>query len=78
MSRFEVIGLKSDRERIRSVAGRLAKGGTEADFIRQKIDRALAGEAPKKGSVLAALRRSPLVGADLRFKRSRVTLQGCD
>ena len=29
------------------------------------------GEPPKKGGILAALRRSPLVGADLDLTRSR-------
>lgn len=29
------------------------------------------GEPPKKGGILAALRRSPLVGADLNFTRLR-------
>ena len=31
------------------------------------------GEPPKKGGILAALRRSPLVGADLNLVRSRDT-----
>ena len=30
----------------------------------------MAGEPPKKGGILAALRRSPLVGADLKLARS--------
>jgi hypothetical protein len=33
----------------------------------------MAGEPPKKGGILAALRRSPLVGADLNLARSRDT-----
>jgi len=32
-----------------------------------------ASEPPKKGGILAALRRSPLVGADLNLTRSRDT-----
>ena len=32
-----------------------------------------ANEPPKKGGILAALRRSPLVGADLNSIRSRDT-----
>ena len=31
----------------------------------------IAGEPPSKGGILAALRRSPLVGADLNLARSR-------
>jgi predicted XRE-type DNA-binding protein len=35
------------------------------------VNRSTAGEPPKKGGILAALRRSPLVGADLNLSRSR-------
>jgi hypothetical protein len=35
------------------------------------FERPPAGEPPKKGGILAALRRSPLVGADLDLARSR-------
>jgi len=31
----------------------------------------IAGEPPRKGAILSALRRSPLVGADLDLTRSR-------
>jgi len=31
----------------------------------------IAGEEPKKGGILATLRRSPLVGADLDLTRPR-------
>jgi hypothetical protein len=33
--------------------------------------RGLVGEPPRKGGILAALRRSPLVGADLDLSRQR-------
>jgi hypothetical protein len=33
--------------------------------IRATVRRTIAGEQPKKGGILSALRRSPLVGADL-------------
>jgi len=33
----------------------------------------VAGEPPKTGGILAALRRSPLVGANLNLARSRDT-----
>jgi hypothetical protein len=33
--------------------------------------RGVAGEPPTKGNILAALRRSPLVGVDLNLARSR-------
>ena len=70
MARFEVRGLDADRELIRSLARRLAKGDHDAAQIRAAISRAITGEPPKKGGILAALRRSPLVGADLTLARS--------
>jgi len=71
MARFEVLGLGSDRQLIRSLASRLAEGGPEAERIRTSVDLTIAGDARKKGSVLEALRRSPLVSAQLKLKRSR-------
>lgn len=50
---------------IRSLAKRLAKGGSDADRIRAKIGDALDG----KGGIVAALLRSPLVGAELDLTR---------
>jgi hypothetical protein len=72
MARFEVLGLGSDRDLIRSLASRLAEGGPEAERIRKSVDRTIAGEPRQKGGILAALRRSPLVSVQLKLKRSRV------
>jgi hypothetical protein len=69
MARFEVVGLDADRELIRSLARRLAEKGEAAVALRASVSRTLSGEPPGKGGVLAALRRSPLVGADLDFTR---------
>ena len=69
MARFEVIGLDSDRELIRSLARRLAENGDAASVLRAAVSRTLSSEPPRKGGVLAALRRSPLVGADLDLTR---------
>ena len=69
MARFEVVGLDGDRRLIRSLARRLAENGNDAVRIRAMVSRAIGGEAPKKGGVLAALRRSPLVGAGLEIGR---------
>jgi hypothetical protein len=65
MGRFEVFGLDGDREMIRSLAKRLAWNDTEAARIRALVSQTIADEPPRKGGILAALRRSPLVGADL-------------
>src|SRR3954466_14867193 len=69
MARFEVLGLDADRDLIRSLARRLAEDGPEAAQLRAQVSRSLAGEPPRKGGILAALRRSPLVGADLEVRR---------
>ncbi len=69
-ARFEVLGLERDRALIRSLAKRLAQDDAEAARIRATVNRTVAGEKSRKGGVLAALRRSPLVGANLDLKRS--------
>ena len=73
MARFEVLGLDADRELIRSLARRLAEDDPEALRIRATVSQTIAGEPPRKGGILAALRRSPLVGADLDVARSHVS-----
>jgi hypothetical protein len=67
--RFEVIGLDADRDLIRSVAKRLAQNDPEASRIRMELMRAVAGVRKQLGGILAALRRSPLVGAELKIER---------
>jgi hypothetical protein len=44
--------------------------GSEAAPKRAAASRMITGEPPKKGGILAALRRSPLVGAGLNLGRS--------
>ena len=56
-------------ELIRSIARRLAGNAADSAQIRATIRRSVAGEPQKKGGILNALRRSPLVGADLDLKR---------
>jgi hypothetical protein len=69
MVRFEVLGLDADRELIRSLARRLAANGLDSARLRDTVRLTISGEQPKKGGILNALRRSPLVGADLDFSR---------
>lgn len=71
LARFEVLGRDADRALIRSLARRLAEDGPEVSRLRAAISQSLAGEPPRKGGILAALRRSPLVGADLDLTRPR-------
>lgn len=66
---YEVAGLEVDRDMIRSLANRLATEGPHADPIRAKIKQLLAGQ----GSIAGALRRSPLVGANLDLTRDRIS-----
>jgi hypothetical protein len=66
---LEVLGRRSDRDLIRSLARRLAEDSAEALRLRAIISRSIADGPPKKGGTLAALRRSPLVGADLDLRR---------
>lgn len=70
MARFDVLGLDVDRKLIRSLAKRLAADDPGARSMRATLSRALAPEEPNKGGILAALRRSPLVGADLDVARA--------
>ena len=72
MARFEVLGLDADRELIRSLAKRLAENDRDATRLRASVSRTISGEPPKKGGILAALRRSPLVGADLEVTGKRI------
>jgi hypothetical protein len=71
LARFEVLARDADRDLIRSLARRLAEDDAEASKLRAMVGEAVAGEPPKKGGILAALRRSPLVGADLDLRRQR-------
>jgi len=71
LARFEVMGRDGDRDLIRILARRLAEDTPEARELRDTVARNVAGEPPRKGGILAALRRSPLVGADLDLDRPR-------
>ncbi len=70
LSRFEVLGLESDRELLRSLARKMADGDAASESLRASL-RALSGDARAKGGIFAALRKSPLVGADIEVARSR-------
>ncbi len=71
LARFEVLGRDADRDLIRSLARRLAEDGPEASRLRAAMAGTVAGDGPRRGGILAALRRSPLVGAELELKRTR-------
>lgn len=71
MARFEVLGRDADKALIRGLARRLADEGPEATRLRAVVSETIAGEPSRKGGILRALRRSPLVGADLDLNRMR-------
>lgn len=72
LARFEVLGLDTDRVLIRSLARALSEGGPEAVLIRARVRQTIEGEAPVRGGILRALRRSPLVGEELQIVRDVV------
>lgn len=69
LARFEVLGLDSDRELVRSLARRLAEDGPEAAQIRSAVSETTSPDIRKKGGIYEALRRSPLGSANLNLKR---------
>ena len=71
LGRFEVVAREADRELIRTLARRLAEDGPDAAKIRASIAPSEERYVPKKGGIIEALRRSPLVGSGVEFKRSK-------
>ena len=75
LARFEVLGRVEDRALIRSLAQRLTEDTPEAAALRAMISGALTTKPSRgqgaKGGILAALRRSPLVGSDIDLERLR-------
>jgi len=78
MARFEVLGLAADRELIRALARRLAEDNSGAMEVRAVVHRTVAAKPSPKGNIIAALRRSPLVGAGLNLARRQVKRRKVD
>lgn len=72
LMRFEVLGLKQDRELVRAFARRLAESDPEAAGIRDAVRTQIAPDTRKKGGILKMLRNSPLMGVELNLTRRRV------
>jgi hypothetical protein len=71
LARFEVLGRGGDRQLIRSLARRLAEDDVAASRLRAVLGQAMTDQSTAKGGILAALRKSPLVGSDLDLSRAR-------
>ncbi|HUB51557.1 MAG TPA: hypothetical protein VL986_05395 [Terracidiphilus sp.] len=69
MVRFEVLGLRKDRELVRAVARKLAEDGPGAEEIRVTMEQRVAAGPSTKGGIWNWLRNSPLVGAELDLTR---------
>ena len=65
MARFEVLGLKKDRELVRAIARRLAGNTPDTEEMRAAMRRGVSEKTRKKGGVLAALRQWPIADLDL-------------
>ncbi|MDP9810848.1 hypothetical protein J2W42_003711 [Rhizobium tibeticum] len=66
--------LEWDRELIRALARHVAEEGPDAEQARQTVKTLVEGALPKTGGILAALRRSPLVGERYPENRGRKIL----
>lgn len=65
LARFDVLGLDSDRELVRSLARRLAENDQLAAEIRLSVREKIALEPHKKGAIYEALRSWPIADLDL-------------
>jgi len=79
LARYEVRGLAQDKELIRNFAKRLAANDPDAARLRADLQRKIGNQAPLTGKdIWDALRRSPLVGAELNLEREIVPLRDLD
>ena len=78
ISRYEVRGLAKDKELVRKFAKRLAADDADAARLRTEVSKQVSDRPPTRGGILAALRRSPAVGADLDLRRERVPERDID
>jgi hypothetical protein len=76
--RYKVRGLTKDKELVRKFAKRLAADDADAARLRTEMSRQVSDRPPTRGGIWAALRRSPLVGADLNLEREVVPPRDVD
>jgi hypothetical protein len=78
MARFEVLGLATDRQLIRTLARKLVETSPASDELRTSILRKISAQPQQKGGILRALLRSPLVGAEIDSMRPRISARKVD
>jgi hypothetical protein len=64
--------LDEDKELVRKLAKRLAVDDSDASRLRAEMAKHVSDQLPTRGGIWAALRRSPLVGANLNLEREVV------
>ena len=69
MTRYEVRGLKRDKELLRHVARKLAAGDAAAKQLRKELTKKTKRPGASSVSLVETLRRSPLVGGDWEIER---------
>lgn len=69
ITRFEVLGLITDRELIRSLAKRLTENDPDARRIRSEVNQTIAGSHRTKGGLLAVLQVPGVAGLELEVER---------
>lgn len=78
IKRFEMAALETDESLFRTLERRLAADGPKAGRIRATVKALISDEDSMRGGILAAFRRSPMVGADLDLSRPHVEECGTD
>jgi hypothetical protein len=72
IKRIEISVPARDASLLQQIAARLRRGGSEATMLRQNL-RSAAPSAATGLDLIAFLRASPLVGADLDLERDKST-----
>jgi hypothetical protein len=78
MVRFEVLGLKSDRDLLRSLARKLAEDDQEAESLRTQFTEDVKSGPRKTGGILAMLQSAPMSGIELNISRKRTAPRKVD
>lgn len=78
LARYEVRGLETDKDLVRGFAKRLAANDAEAARLREAVAQKVSNWPRTGKEIWEALRRSPLVGADLNLEREVVPPRDID